>query len=71
MKIVGIIALIIGMTMGSTAFARDHDDGQIVWTHGIGTECWMDIDRGGAVEVCGTIFAGSADSGDHEPANGR
>ena len=70
MKIVGIIALIIGMTMGSTAFARDHaNPGE--GTQGIGTECWTDWDRGGAVEVCGTIFPSSADSGDHEPANGR
>ena len=54
MKIVGIIALIIGMTMGSTAFARDHDSGE--GTQGIGTVCWTDWDRGGAVEVCGTTF---------------
>ena len=59
MKIVGIIALIIGMTMGSTAFARDHDH-EIEGTQGIGTVCWMDYDRGGEVEVCGTIFPGEA-----------
>ena len=63
MKIVGIIALIIGMGMGSTAFARDHENpGE--GTQGIGTECWMEMDRGGAVEVCGTIFAGEVQEDD-------
>jgi len=55
MKIVGIIALVLGMAFGSTAFARDHaNPGE--GTQGIGTECWTDWDRGGAFEQCGTVF---------------
>ena len=71
MKIVGIMALVLGMAFGSTAFARDHGDHSGEGTKGIGTECWMETERGGTYEVCGTIFPSSADSGDHEPANGR
>jgi len=65
MKIVGIIALTLGLTVGSigSAFA-ERDDGPIVWTHGTGTECWTDYDRGGAYEVCGTIFAGTPQADD-------
>jgi len=72
MKIVGIIALTLGLAVGSTAFARGMDDADNAPGYaGIGTECWMETERGGTYEVCGTIFPGSADSGDHEPANGR
>ena len=70
MKIVGIIALVLGMTFGSTAFARGHDDANNApGTTGTPGECWMEMDRGGAYEVCGTVFSGGTD--DHEPANGR
>jgi hypothetical protein len=71
MKIVGIMALVLGMAFGSTAFARDHGDHHGEGTKGIGTECWMEQERGGTVEICGTIFPGSSDSSDHEPHNGR
>ena len=67
MKIVGIIALVFGMTMGSTVFANDHESGG--GTTGTPGECWMEMDHGGAYEVCGTVFPGGTD--DHEPANGR
>ena len=72
MKIVGIMALTLGLTIGGigSAFA-ERDDGPIVWTHGTPGECWMEQERGGTVEICGTVFPGSADSGDHEPHNGR
>ena len=63
MKIVGIMALVLGMAFGSTAFARDHGDhGE--GTQGIGTECWQEEGRGGPYEVCGTIFAGEAQADD-------
>jgi hypothetical protein len=66
MKIVGIIALTLGLTVGSigSAFA-ERDDGPIVWTHGIGTECWQEEGRGGPYEVCGTIFAGAVEDDEY------
>ena len=55
MKALLIAALITSFSIGSSVFARDHENpGE--GTQGIGTECWMDWDRGGAIEVCGTIF---------------
>ena len=64
MKIVGIMALVLGMAFGSTAFARDHGDHSGEGTKGIGTECWMETERGSTYEVCGTIFAGEAQADD-------
>ena len=57
MKIVGIIALTLGLTVGSigSAFA-ERDNGDDVLHAGKGTVCWTDWDRGGAYEQCGTIF---------------
>ena len=57
MKIVGIIALTLGLTIGTigSAFAERDNDPDVLHA-GIGTECWMDVDRGGAYEVCGTTF---------------
>tara|TARA_Y100000310_G_scaffold203652_1_gene203905 strand:+ start:1063 stop:1278 length:216 start_codon:yes stop_codon:yes gene_type:complete len=57
MKIVGIIALTLGLTMGSigSAFAERGHDGDVLHA-GKGTVCWTDWDRGGAYEQCGTIF---------------
>ena len=70
MKIVGIIALALGMTIGSLAFAEGgRDNDPVVWTKGIGTECWMETERGETYEVCGTIFPGGEDS--HGPESGR
>jgi len=65
MKIVGIIALALGLTVGSigSAFAeRDNDDD--VLHAGKGTVCWTDWDRGGAYEQCGTIFQGGVSMDD-------
>jgi|TARA_B100001964_G_scaffold227860_1_gene278307 hypothetical protein len=65
MKIVGIIALVLGMAFGSTAFARDHGD-HGAGTHGIGTECWMEQERSQwPVEVCGTIFPGAVEDDEY------
>jgi hypothetical protein len=73
MKIVGIIALTVGLTLGSLglAFAHDHEDGPIVWTHGTPGACSMEQERGGPIEVCGTVFPGSTDASDHGPVIGR
>ncbi|MAH07442.1 hypothetical protein CMI38_04300 [Candidatus Pacearchaeota archaeon] len=65
MKIVSTIALILGMALGTTAFAEGRDDGPIYWTHGIGTECWQEEGRGGPYEVCGTIFAGAVEDDEY------
>jgi hypothetical protein len=65
MKIVGIIALTLGLTIGTigSAFAERDNDPAVLHA-GIGTECWMDADRGGAYEVCGTIFESHAQADD-------
>ena len=65
MKIVGIIALTLGLAVGSTAFARGMDDADNAPGYaGIGTECWQEEGRGGAYEVCGTVFPGGAQADD-------
>ena len=71
MKIVGIIALTLGLTMGSigSAIAERGDADNAPGVTGTAGECWMEKGRGGAYEVCGTVFPGGTD--DHEPANGR
>jgi hypothetical protein len=65
MKIVGIIALALGMTVGTigSAYAERGHDGDVLHG-GIGTECWMETERGSTYEVCGTIFAGEAQADD-------
>ena len=67
MKIVGIIALTLGLTMGSigSAFAERGHDGDVLHA-GTGTVCWTDWDRGGAYEVCGTTFS-SGEQADDSP----
>ena len=67
MKAIVIAAIITGFSIGSV-FAHEPEGRQIadVLHAGIGTECWTDWDRGGAYEVCGTIF----ESGEVE-AEGR
>jgi hypothetical protein len=66
MKIVGIIALTLGLTMGSigSAFAERGHDGDVLHA-GKGTVCWESWDRGGAYEQCGTIFAGAVEDDEY------
>ena len=58
MKIVGIIALTLGLTMGSigSAIAERDDANNAPGVTGTAGECWMEEGRGGAYEVCGTVF---------------
>ena len=65
MKIVGIIALTLGLTIGTigSAFAERDNDPDVLHA-GKGTACWTDYDRGGAYEQCGTIFESHAQADD-------
>ena len=65
MKIVSTIALILGMALGTTAFAEGRDVGPIEWTHGTPGECYMEMGRGGAYEVCPTIFPGAVEDDEY------
>lgn len=66
MKIVSTIALILGMALGTTAFAEGRDDGLIYWTHGTPGECYMETqDRGAPYEVCPTIFPGAIEDDEY------
>ena len=67
MKIVGIIALTLGLTVGTigSAFAERDNDLDVLHA-GKGTVCWTDWDRGGAYEVCGTTFS-SGEQADDSP----
>jgi|APSaa5957512576_1039674.scaffolds.fasta_scaffold270280_1 hypothetical protein len=60
MKAIVIAALITGFSI-SSVYASDHGDA--AWQAHVGTvgtpaPCEMVMDRGGPVEVCGTIFLG-------------
>ena len=67
MKIVGIIALTLGLTMGGigSAFAERQDSADVLHA-GTGTACWTEEGRGGSYEVCGTTFS-SGDWADDSP----
>ena len=65
MKIVGIIALTLGLTMGGigSAFAERDNDADVLHA-GTGTVCWTEVERGGAYEVCGTTFSSGSQADD-------
>jgi hypothetical protein len=57
MKAIVIAAIITGFSIGSVfAHAPEGRQDADVLHAGIGTECWMETERGDTYEVCGTIF---------------
>ena len=66
MKIVGIIALTLGLTMGAigSAIAERGDADNAPGVTGTAGECWMEKGRGGAYEVCGTVFSSHTQADD-------